>query len=418
MASFKADKEKLEKLFLDNADILFAFSFISCQKLDDSIEIMQDILCETAANQKDFDLANGENGEIFILVQRACNAYFAKKLRKSPKAEALAKINAPFKVTPELVNILRLPEKYKAPLFLTLYMDLSVETAAKLMKKSPAYIEKINDSALKKLGDDVTAEEVKVLLKSIIIKKDAAERVFDKTIPVIEKADFSRNQGAKRFKRRMDFAIPYIALALVIVAALSFFSVQYGWFGVKYERSTPIEGYNPSIPDDDIIYKTDLMSRPNTENEVAILVENISVYVPKDDGFIKYVVRNTPIAPNNIVSQMIALGTLPEDTELVSFTLGDNGVESENGETVVYTAGDEYTLEIVFSENLKAYIEASNGEKTLQALVKTFTEIYTNIDFISFKAGGEELTCNNMTAQDFLGKDIKISEAIEVDFKN
>ena len=117
---------------------------------------------------------------------------------------------------------------------------------------------------------------------------------------------------------------------------------------------------------------------------------------------------------------MVYLGGAPAGTTLLSANLDSGGTESSDGSTVTYTLGDTLSLTLEFSQEA-ASLSGEEGERMLQAMAATFAA-YTaqtagDVNQLSFRCQGEELTVNGKTAQDFLGGQLTVTRTVETDYR-
>ncbi|MFR6277396.1 MAG: hypothetical protein ACLULM_00425 [Acutalibacter sp.] len=113
---------------------------------------------------------------------------------------------------------------------------------------------------------------------------------------------------------------------------------------------------------------------------------------------------------------MVYVGGAPAGTTLLSANLDSGGTESSDGSTVTYTLGDTLSLTLEFSQEA-ASLSGEEGERTLQAMAATFAAYTQNLDQLSFRCQGEELTVNGKTAQDFLDGQLTITRTVETDYR-
>ena len=141
----------------------------------------------------------------------------------------------------------------------------------------------------------------------------------------------------------------------------------------------------------------------------------MSVYVPEEDGFAAYIVHNTPQDLEEVVRQMVYLGGAPAGTTLLSASLDNHGAASSEGSVATYTLGDTLSLTVELSE--EAALSGEEGERMLQAMAATFAGFYEDLDELFLRCGGEELTINGQTAQDFLGQELNVTRTVDTDYR-
>ena len=80
-----------------------------------------------------------------------------------------------------------------------------------------------------------------------------------------------------------------------------------------------------------------------------------------------------------------------------------------------YTLGDTLSLTVELSE--EAALSGEEGERMLQAMAATFAGFYEDLDELFLRCGGEELTINGQTAQDFLGQELNVTRTVDTDYR-
>ena len=136
---------------------------------------------------------------------------------------------------------------------------------------------------------------------------------------------------------------------------------------------------------------------PETEEVPDIAVADtmeITLYLPDDqvESF-ETVTETVDATPQGIVDALIAHGALPEGVKVNSFSMTDNGVETQEGDTVSYTVGDTLHIDLDLSQEFAdaASSTGTSGEQMLLgSLVNTMLKAY-NADEITITCDGAAL---------------------------
>lgn len=144
---------------------------------------------------------------------------------------------------------------------------------------------------------------------------------------------------------------------------------------------------------------TGTVSEEDAETEeipdIAVAEEmEITLYLPDDQAeSFEEVTETVDAQPQGVVDALIAHGALPEGVKVNSFTMRDNGTETQEGDTVSYTAGDTLTIDLDLSQEF-ADAAASTGtageQMLLGSLVNTMLKAY-NADELNLTCDGAPL---------------------------
>lgn len=408
MAAFTPDLDRLKDLYDHYGAGLFALCFLQGGRPAYAWSLMVSSLCETASGPKPWRLAcSGREGFLRVGYLNCLDASLRrpkrlKKKKDSPLAEG-PRLSLPFSLTDPLREIMKLRLPLRTALLCREGLGFSWEETARLMGTSPARCQRLYEAALKKAG--VTPAQAKANLEALSPGQDALLPVWEEFLSQRGQTGFAARQRYRRVRRTMDAAMPYLALGVVAVCAVAFLGVEYGWFGAPYIPTQPIEGVITQEGYDG-------------DSAVSLPIEtgDVSVFVPEEGGFAEYIVHNTPYSPEDILRQMVYLGGAPQGTTLLSANLDSGGTESSDGSTVTYTLGDTLSLTLEFSQEA-ASLSGEEGERTLQAMAATFAAYTQDLDRLSFRCQGEELTVNGKTAQDFLDGQLTITRTAETDYR-
>lgn len=129
--------------------------------------------------------------------------------------------------------------------------------------------------------------------------------------------------------------------------------------------------------------------------DIAVADEmEITLYLPDDQAeSFEEVTETVEATPQGVVDALIAHGALPEGVKVNNFSMTDNGVETQEGDTVSYTASDTLHIDLDLSQEF-ADAAASTGTSgelmLLGSLVNTMLKAY-NADEITITCDGEVL---------------------------
>ena len=403
--------QQLKELFDQYGADLFALCYLQAGRPAQALDLMAAALCDMAANPRLWAQAPSPREGFFRAAYLNCldNSLRRPKRRKKKKDSPLEEVPRalPFTLTDPLRQVMKLRLAHKAALFCRERLGLSGEESARVLGTSPLRAQRLAESALKKAG--VTQGQARANLEALAPGPENLERVWQEFLDQQGRGGFAARQRCRRARRFLDAAMPYLALGVVAVCAAAYLGVEYGWFGAPYTPTQPIEGVITQEGYDG-------------DSAVSLPIEtgDVSVFVPEEGGFAEYIVHNTPYSPEDILRQMVYLGGAPAGTTLLSANLDSGGTESSDGSTVTYTLGDTLSLTLEFSQEA-ASLSGEEGERMLQAMAATFAA-YTaqtagDVNQLSIRCQGEELTVNGKTAQDFLDGQLTITRTVETDYR-
>lgn len=400
MASFTPDLDQLHELYRQYGADLFALCYLQAGRPAQALDLMAASLCDVAASPKLWELAaSGKEGFLRVGHLNCVDASLRRpkrpKRKKDTSGQEAPRAVLPFSLTDPLREILKLRLPARTALFCRERLGLSWEAAARLLGTSPARCQRLYDAALKQAK--ITAGQARANLETLSPGEDTLDAAWEEFLSQRGQAGFSTRQRYRRARRAMDVAMPFLALGVVAICVVAFLGVENGWFGPS---SVPVQG----------------TAQESSSDDLPLEVGDVSVYVPEEGGFAEYIVHNTPYSPEDILRQMVYVGGAPAGTTLLSSSLDSGGTESSDGSTVTYTLGDTLSLTLEFSQEA-ASLSGEEGERMLQAMAATFAAYTQDLDQLSFRCQGEELTVNGKTAQDFLGGQLTITRTVETDYR-
>lgn len=400
MASFTPDLDQLHELYRQYGADLFALCYLQAGRPAQALDLMAASLCDMAASPKLWELAaSGKEGFLRVGHLNCVDASLRRpkrpKRKKDASGQEAPRAVLPFSLTDPLREILKLRLPARTALFCRERLNLSWEAAARLLGTSPARCQRLYGAALKQAK--ITAGQARANLETLSPGEDTLDAAWEEFLSQRGQAGFSTRQRYRRARRAMDVAMPFLALGVVAICVVAFLGVEHGWFGPS---SVPVQG----------------TAQESSSDDLPLEVGDVSVYVPEEGGFAEYIVHNTPYSPEDILRQMVYVGGAPAGTTLLSANLDSGGTESCDGSTVTYTLGDTLSLTLEFSQEA-ASLSGEEGERMLQAMAATFAAYTQDLDQLSFRCQGEELTVNGKTAQDFLGGQLTITRTVETDYR-
>lgn len=373
----------MKELYLENARDAFALCYLYAGPVRQALPLLRSALEDALYLDKRREKAlSGREGFLWA-VQEACNEFyekdpFGRKKYKKHKKDTGDSVTLPFFLTDSLRAVLKLHGVYRAPLYLVLAREYTPEEAARILDTSPRRVEALIQKALKKLK--FSREKAAQALSVLGLEEEDAARIWQRVEEAAAQPDFEKKHRSRRIWRGLDQAVPYLALAIVVLGIAAYLGVGQGWFtGEPYTPTAPQEALESS-------------SGPAATGD-------LSVYVPEEGGFAEYVVHDTPYRPEDVLRQMVYLGGAPAGVSLLSSSQESLSAVWELSEEAFSLAGEE-------------------GERTLQAMAATIGGYYgDNLEELSLRCQGEELTVNGKTAQDFLGGQLTVTRTGETDYR-
>ena len=373
----------MKELYLENARDAFALCYLYAGPVRQALPLLRSALEDALYLDKRREKAlSGREGFLWA-VQEACNEFyekdpFGRKKYKKHKKDTGDSVTLPFFLTDSLRAVLKLHGVYRAPLYLVLAREYTPEEAARILDTSPRRVEALIQKALKKLK--FSREKAAQALSVLRLEEEDAARIWQRVEEAAAQPDFEKKHRSRRIWRGLDQAVPYLALAIVVLGIAAYLGVGQGWFTG--------EPYTPTAPQEEL-----------ESSSSAAATGDLSVYVPEEGGFVEYVVPDTPYRPADVLRQMVYLGGAPAGVSLLSSSQESLSAVWELSEEAASLAGEE-------------------GERTLQAMAATIGGYYgDSLEELSLRCQGEELTVNGKTAQDFLGGQLTVTRTGETDYR-
>lgn len=373
----------MKELYLENARDAFALCYLYAGPVRQALPLLRSALEDALYLDKRREKAlSGREGFLWA-VQEACNEFyekdpFGRKKYKKHKKDTGDSVTLPFFLTDSLRAVLKLHGVYRAPLYLVLAREYTPEEAARILDTSPRRVEALIQKALKKLK--FSREKAAQALSVLRLEEEDAARIWQRVEEAAAQPDFEKKHRSRRVWRGLDQAVPYLALAIVVLGIAAYLGVGQGRFTG--------EPYTPTAPQEEL----ESSSGPAATGD-------LTVYVPEEGGFAEYTVHDTPYRPQDVLRQMVYLGGAPAGVSLLS--------SSQEILSAVWELSEE-----------AASLTGEEGERTLQAMAATIGGYYgDSLEELSLRCQGEELTVNGKTAQDFLGGQLTVTRTGETDYR-
>lgn len=347
---------QVEQLYLSHAEALFGLCYLHAAGPTAANALLHTLLCDLLVSPRCWRLASSGTAGLFRCAQNVCMDQYLKRPRRKRKKPqkngqehpSLPRASLPFTMTDSLRAILRLPAKYKAPLYLRLALGWNAQDTAIVAGCSPKRVEKRIAAGLKKTK--LTEDTARKILTAIAPTEYGPQEIWDGLLVDREDRNFAGKHRLRRFRRWLDNAIPYVALGTIALCILAYSAVEYGWLSGQAYIPTPLDGYVSQAEDPDVPTGT------------------LTVFVPEGDSFIQYNVTDAPLSLSTLVRQMVALGGAPEGTFLLSS-------RQEEGEL---------TLEL-------SREAAQAGQDMLSAMAATCAAAYPDLQGLRILCDGKEI---------------------------
>ena len=407
MASFSPDLSRLKELYDQYGADLFALCYLQTGRPAYALDLMVSCLCDMAASPRLWEIASqGREGFLRVGYLNCGDASLRqpKRVKKKPASQEEPSGTLPFSLTDPLRGIMGLRLPLRTALFCRERLSLTPAQSAQVLGASPIRAQRLADAALKKAG--ITAQQARSNLEALAPREHHLEKVWQEFLSQQSSPGFAARQRYRRTRRVMDVLMPFLALGVVVIAVTAYYGVEYGWFsGTPYTPTQPLEG----------VVASEIYGDGGQENSLPQWVGDVSVFVPEEEGFVEYIVHNTPGDLSEILRQMVYLGGAPEGVSLLSANLDNHGTESQEGSTATYTMGDTLTWTVELSEQA-GMLSGEEGVRMLQAMTLTF-EKYSQAQEIFLRCNGGELKVEGHTAQEYVGQEPVITRTVETDYR-
>lgn len=159
----------------------------------------------------------------------------------------------------------------------------------------------------------------------------------------------------KRYRKKL-----YAAIGSVAAAAAVFVAVFATGNGLLKNADNDFNNSSSAITNE-------------STNETALAYSNINIYYLKGTSTEK-ASKYLACDPKVIFSEWKKLNNIGDDVRFIKCFINSNGKEEINESTVGYIIGNQATLELTISEDIKKYYDKYGEEALLASLEKTFTE--------------------------------------------
>ena len=409
MAKQLRSEEALQSALLRFADAAFRVCYMHTKKPRDAQELLEDVFMQYLLCTQAFE--NEEEERLWVLrtAHQSCMDYYASKMRKKLTNAQMQRAgkDLPFVVSDELCAILKLSYPYQTMLALCFGEEDTLRFASRVIGKPAAMLRRRAEKAPALTG--LSPEDMREWIQTIVMPDDMRSRVQYTILNQIKDKHFGVNSRAKSFKRGLDRAIPYIALGIIVVCALSVVAVRAGWFGTPYVRTPDVileENTPASSAPDGASSAESHAATPVPESSAdesrAAAVLDVPVFVPSDSGLAQYNYTGLEADASVLVQKMAEKGAFPADVTLDALDY------MRNGEVVsALRSGEQLEVRLYFSGALQTYLDGAKSTASLEAVAKTFRAFYEAADMTLAKleiysdgrpvvVGGMEINCTSL----------------------
>ena len=371
-------EDDLQRALLRFGDTAFRICYLHTKKPRDAQTLLEDIFMQYCLCTQNFEDEAQERLWVLRTTHQTCMDYYASKLRKKPSNAQMQRAgkDLPFVVSDELCAILKLSYPYHTMLALCFGEEETLRFASRVTGKPVALLKRRAEKLPALTG--LSPEDLRDWIQTIEMPDDMRSRVQYAILNQIKDKHFGTNSRAKALKRGLDRAIPYVALGILVVCALSVVAVRAGWFGTPYVRTpdviaeadTPVSASSDGAESAESHAGTPVpQATPETSRATAML--DIPVFVPSDSGLTQYNYRGFEADASVLVQKMAEKGAFPTDVTLDALTY------MRNGEVVSsLRSGDQLEVRLQFSGALQTYLDGAQSTASLESIAKTFRAFY------------------------------------------
>ena len=409
MAKQLRSEEALQSALLRFGDAAFRVCYMHTKKPRDAQELLEDVFMQYLQCTQAFENEDEERLWVLRTAHQSCMDYYASKMRKKLTSAQMQRAgkDLPFVVSDELCAILKLSYPYQTMLALCFGEEDTLRFASRVIGKPAAMLRRRAEKAPALTG--LSPEDMREWIQTIVMPDDMRSRVQYTILNQSKDKHFGVNSRAKSFKRGLDRAIPYIALGIVVVCALSVVAVRAGWFGTPYVRTPDVileENTPVSSAPDGALSEESHAATPAPESSAdesrAAAVLDVPVFVPSDSGLAQYNYTGLEADVSVLIQKMVEKGAFPADVTLDALDY------MRNGEVVsALRSGEQLEVRLYFSGALQTHLDGAKSTASLEAVAKTFRAFYEAADMTLAKleiysdgkpvvVGGMEINCTSL----------------------
>jgi hypothetical protein len=148
---------------------------------------------------------NAETTRLFSFVIRACEDFYYRKLRRSPKRKTLEEAGLPFVITDPLWALLRQPFQKKARFFLADYLGLDEGAVDQILGRAGVGAGPLPDD-----GGGMTQA-----MAAVVPPEDFADELMDRVVMRFDQRNVGVENRLLRLRSAMDRLVPWLALAII-----------------------------------------------------------------------------------------------------------------------------------------------------------------------------------------------------------
>lgn len=401
---FSPELDKAGPLYLAHGREIFALCYLHAEGPVGAGALVHTLLCDLSSSRRCWRRASSGTPGLFRCVHTVCmeQSYKrpARKKKNAGQAQGARHV-LPFTMTDALRALLKLPARFKTPLYLRLALGWGAQDTAAVIGGGPRRAERLVARGLKRAK--LTEERARQALLAIAPAEGAPEEMWDGFLAGRDDRTFAGMQRLRLFKRCMDRAIPYIALGVVAFCVLAYQGVERGWFsGQSYISDLDLESYNAP------------------QDEAAFPTGSFTVFAPDPNspqGLVKYLVAEAPQSIEALLRQMVALGGAPEGTTVQEAVWSDLSCGTPGPAIDPSAKG----LALTLSEEAGKWFSSAapqEQERMLLSMAKTLRSSCPELETLALVSSGKELTAENgATAQSYLDASPPINRAANAPYR-
>lgn len=415
MAKKLQNEDALQSALLRFGDAAFRIAYMHAKKPKDAREILEDVFMQYGLRTQAFKNEEDERFWVLRTTHLACMDYYAKKMRKKLTDAHIQRLgrDMPFIVSKELCEIMKLPSAWLTALAVCFGEEDTAEYAAKITGRPVFLLKKRLDKACARVK--LSEEDVREWIQTIQMPDDMRSRILYTILNEAKDKHFSINSKATAFKRRLDRAIPYVALGVIVVSVFCVAALRSGWLGVEYERTPDIvPGTEISAEEDENGESHVTLPESSAESTATLAKLDVSIYVPDDFGLVQYNLSGVEGDASVVAAKMAEKGAFP-----TSVTLEDLKYYQKGEAVSSLKTGEMLEVRLYFSAELQDYLDTAATTASLEAIARTFDAFYDaanmNLSNLEIYSGGEPVTVNGekVDCGSLLNGSLQISSIIE-----
>lgn len=130
------NKDEFIRIYEKFFDTIYRVAFLVMKNQQDTSDITQDVFYKFYTNLKEFNGDEHIKAWLLTCAHNACMDFFRSKHRKTSDIDEAIDIGVEFEVDETLEVLLKLPEKYKTPIYMYYYEGYDTKEISKLLNIS------------------------------------------------------------------------------------------------------------------------------------------------------------------------------------------------------------------------------------------------------------------------------------------